>query len=195
MTNEPPHAPGDLAGRLVAEQQRFLAFLRRRLTDPATAEDILQAAYVKVLTRGDSVRDDESVVAWFYRVLRHALIDHHRRVDARRRAVDRATAAAGPASADPDDGLHDAVCACVGRLLGTLRADQADLLRRVEIEGEAVAAVAGRLGITAGNASVRLHRARQALRERVEGLCGACSTHGCLACTCRGPATGGRARV
>jgi RNA polymerase sigma-70 factor (ECF subfamily) len=32
---------------------------------------------------------------------------------------------------------------------------------------------------------VRLHRARAALKTRLEQSCGTCATHGCLDCTCR----------
>jgi RNA polymerase sigma-70 factor (ECF subfamily) len=31
---------------------------------------------------------------------------------------------------------------------------------------------------------VRLHRARQALRNNLEQACGVCTKHGCLNCTC-----------
>ena len=44
-----------------------------------TAEDILQEAFGRALTRVDTLRDDESAVAWFYRLLRNAVIDHYRR--------------------------------------------------------------------------------------------------------------------
>jgi hypothetical protein len=39
-------------------------------------------------------------------------------------------------------------------------------------------------GITAENAAVRVHRARAALRRRIEQACGTCSVHGCLDCSC-----------
>jgi RNA polymerase sigma-70 factor (ECF subfamily) len=42
------------------------------------AEDVLQAALVKGFERGSSIRGEESVVAWFYRVLRNAVTDHYR---------------------------------------------------------------------------------------------------------------------
>lgn len=44
--------------------------------------------------------------------------------------------------------------------------------------------VAKALGITTNNATVRLHRARRALKRELERSCGICATHGCLDCTC-----------
>ena len=63
--------------QLVKGHKQFLAFLERRVESRAVAEDILQAAFTRGLERGAGV-DDEKVVAWFYRVLRNAVIDHYR---------------------------------------------------------------------------------------------------------------------
>lgn len=40
------------------------------------------------------------------------------------------------------------------------------------------------LQLTPNNLTVRLHRARQALRDGLEESCGICSQHGCLNCVC-----------
>lgn len=172
---------------LVREQGRFLAFLKRRLRDPTAAEDVLQDAYVKAVGKAHALADDQAVVPWFYQVLRNALVDHARRREARGRAE---TGAAAQAQDALGDALHDAVCACVTGLLPDLRADQAEILRRVEIDGERVKDVAQALGITASAAAVRLHRARRSLAEALGAVCGVCAHHGCRNCQCRGPARG-----
>src|SRR5437868_536808 len=64
---------------LVDSHDQFLRFLQSRVGSREVAEDILQAAFVKTLERGGEIRDDESAVAWFYRVLRNSLFDHQRR--------------------------------------------------------------------------------------------------------------------
>jgi RNA polymerase sigma-70 factor (ECF subfamily) len=174
----------DVVATLVAHHERFREFLERRLGSRAEAEEVLQAAFVKGVERGGELRDGESAVAWFYRLLRNAVVDFYRHRDAQQRALDqhgRETAA----TTEPDADLHDAVCQCVYGLIPTLKPEYAYILRAVEMDGEAVATVAGRLGITSGNASVRLHRARQALRQRLEASCGTCTEHGCLDCTCQ----------
>jgi len=173
---------------LLREQRRFIAFLERRLGDPATADDVLQEAYVKAVTKADALREGQAVVPWFYQVLRNALVDHVRRRDARARAE--AEAAAAAEAREGQDALHDAVCACVAQLLPGLRADQADLLRRVELDGERVKDVAETLGISASAAAVRLHRARRALADALGAVCGACAHHGCRDCQCRGRGAG-----
>jgi len=169
---------------LVSERGRFLGFLINRVGDPDTAEDLLQTAVLQALRRADSLRDDERVVAWIYRILRNVVTDHGRHRAATTRAFKRAGALELPEEAPPD--LEAEICACVGALLGTLPPDQGRLLEMVELEEAAPSEAAEILGITPGAARVRLHRARSALRERVEQLCRTCAHHGCLDCTCRG---------
>jgi hypothetical protein len=43
---------------------------------------------------------------------------------------------------------------------------------------------ASETGMTANNAAVRAHRARQALRRRLAESCGVCAEHGCVDCSC-----------
>lgn len=180
--------PQDTVATLVANHRRFLSFLERRTSSRDEAEDILQDAFVRGVERAGSIRDEENVVAWFYRVLRNALIDRHRRRDADARAHEELSRQTTGAADATDTELERTACACVGELLPLLPPDYADLLRRVDLGGEAIGSLAAAEGLTAGNARVRLHRARAALRREVERTCRSCATHGCLDCSCRAPA-------
>jgi RNA polymerase sigma-70 factor (ECF subfamily) len=172
-----------VAEALAARHRRFLDFLEPRLGSRAAAEDLLQAAFVKGLERGGRLRDAESAVAWFYRLLRRALVDGYRHRAAERRAL--AGHAAERRLHAPDEAeLHAVACQCVGALLPTLTGDQAGILRLVDLDGVPVGEAAARLGIRAGTAAVRLHRARRALRARVEQTCRTCAEHACLDCSC-----------
>ena len=67
----------------------------------------------------------------------------------------------------------------------TLKAEYAEALQAVDVEGMAVKAFAESRGLTPGNAGVRLFRAREALKRRVTESCGTCAEHGCRDCTCQ----------
>jgi len=67
-----------MVGALVENHRRFLAFVERRAGSRAEAEDILQGAFVRGIERSGSIRDRESAVAWFYRLLPNTLVDHYR---------------------------------------------------------------------------------------------------------------------
>lgn len=166
---------------LLAHHGRFLGFLERRLGSRAEAEEVLQAAYVRALERGVPGDAGERVVAWFYRVLRNALVDRARRGDAARRAAERL---ARELEAPEEPALHQAVCACMHDLLPGLKAEYAGVVRAVDLEERSLAEVAASEGITVNNATVRLHRARQALKTQLLRACGACAAHGCLDCSC-----------
>ena len=64
---------------------------------------------------------------------------------------------------------------------------------RVEIKGEPVKEAAQRMGLSANNASVTLHRARKELRQQLETFCGECAAGACLDCDCGPEKTAGRA--
>ena len=180
------HRP-DVPKILVENHRQFLSFLTRRVGNASDAEEILQAAFVKGMEKSDSFLDDETAVAWFYRVLRNAVVDHYRHRDAERRALER-LAEAGLESEVPGPDFGRAICQCVNDLLPILQDDHSALLRRVDLGGESIAAVAGTMGMTPNNTRVKLHRARKALRFQLKRSCGSCTEHGCLDCDCRRPA-------
>jgi len=170
----------DIAATLVANHRDFLAFVEKRVGNRATAEEILQDAFVRSLDKLDTVRD--TAIGWFYRVLRNAIIDHYRRNAAAQRRTE--ALAHEPDVAETDEELHRVVCKCVAQLADTLKPEYAAALKRVEVDGVAVKDYADEAGISANNAGVRIHRAREALRKQVVRSCGTCATHGCLDCTC-----------
>lgn len=172
---------------LIEHEPAFRAFLRRRLEDDTLAEDLLQQSLVRAVERHHAVRDDTSVVAWFYQILRNTLVDYYRARGAEARRDDaylQELAATGQDKEPPHGEVRAAVCACLNELIPTLRPSYAELLQRIDIAGESPKRVAETLNISANNLTVRLHRARQALRASLEETCGICTKHGCLDCAC-----------
>ncbi len=169
--------------RLFENQERFLRFLEQRVGNRQIAEEILQDALVRVLSKEGGLRDGELVVAWFYRILRNAIVDHYRKKAVEQRVMD-AVEAETATLGEPDEALMEQSCACVVQLLDTLKPDHAEALRRMEIDGASLSTFAAEAGISPNNAGVRLHRARKALRAHLTELCGSCAHEGCVDCTC-----------
>lgn len=162
-------------------------FLRRRVSDEAVAEDLLQQSMIRAVQSHHSVRNDDSVVAWFYRIIRHTLIDYYRSKDAearRNEAFLQELTISGDDKQPPIDEMKATVCTCLHHLLPALHSNYAELIQRIDLDGESPKRVAKELKISQNNLTVRLHRARQALRASLEQSCGVCSKHGCLNCTC-----------
>ncbi|MEO8520659.1 MAG: RNA polymerase sigma factor [Acidobacteriota bacterium] len=165
---------------LVSQRPRFLSFVRARVHDPATAEDILQAAYARAIEKGGTVEPQRSV-AWFYRLLRNAVIDQYRRSAADSRGTERLQR-----EPEPVEGMAPRrnPCRCVSRALAALKPTYREILEAVEVGGTPAVRFAATHGISGGNAAVRLHRARRLLAEALEGICGTCTLDGCSDCDC-----------
>ncbi len=177
----------DIVENLVGNHRTFLAFLESKVGNRALAEDILHEAFVRSLDKVHTIREGDSATAWFYRVLRNAVIDHARRNASANRRLEMF---AHELEADEQEpATLEQVCQCVSRIAGTLKPEYAEAVRRIELEGMSVKDFAALAGISASNAGVRIFRAREALRQQVVRSCGTCAEHGCLDCTCgSGPA-------
>ena len=173
--------------RLTENRSLFEAFVRRRVEDDFIVQDLLQQSLVKAIQQQHSLNNEESVVPWFYRILRNTVIDYYRSQaseKARRGDFLEQTQVLADNHVPSLDEVKATVCRCLDDAISVLRPGYSDLIRRIDLAGEAVSAVANDLQITPNNATVRLHRARQALRQTLENSCGVCSTHGCLNCAC-----------
>ncbi len=166
---------------LLDSRDRFLGYIRKRVADPDLAEDIFQDSLLRAIQAAPTLRREDRLISWFYSILQHAIIDAYRRRGVEQRYVT-ALDEAEP-SAEPED--EAVLCACFEPIVSTLKPECAELIRTVELGGQSPEAAAARLGITSNNFKVRRHRARQALRRRLEEICRTCAEHHCLDCTCR----------
>ncbi len=177
----PNNAQKLLTEQLLRQRSIFLRFLMSKV-GPSAAEDILQSCYLKLVEKGPQITRDESVVSWFYTVLRHATIDYYRRNAARNR-VHEQFAAEAPISYEAE--VKADICQCLFGVLDTLRPEYRAALQAIDLDGRTIAEYAAAEGTTPNNAGVRLHRARKAAAKRLTQVCGACAEHKCLDCTCR----------
>lgn len=174
--------PNELVSQLLKSRDKFLGYIRKRISDPELSEDILQDSFLKAVRSAPTIKDDENLVRWFYRILQNAIIDAYRRNAADANRKEHYAAEAETATEDEE---KDNICQCVHELIPTLKPEYAVVTKSIDIDGEDPAAVAKRLGITQNNLKVRSHRARQALRKRLEETCSVCATHHCLDCSCK----------
>jgi RNA polymerase sigma-70 factor (ECF subfamily) len=168
---------------LTLERKQFLHFLLRRVDSLATAEDILQSAYMRALEQSSTLRSEESAVAWFYRILRNAVIDHYRHRAAEDRALER-WAQELAVETQPDPQTHQIVCECIGDVLSSMKPAYSEIIRDVDLQGSSLQTFAEKANVTAANTAVRVHRAHQALKKQLTLVCGTCAKHGCVDCNC-----------
>lgn len=169
--------------RLLERRANFVSFVQKHVNSKDDAEDIVQSACMRCVEKLESIREDDSVVAWFYRVLRNAIIDYYRRRASYNRKAEAFARDFKDELAPPQE-IREQVCRCVIPVLGSLKPEYRDALTLVDIQDRSLKHLASTIQISGNNAAVRVHRARQALRKQVQITCGACATHGCLNCTC-----------
>jgi RNA polymerase sigma-70 factor (ECF subfamily) len=145
-----------MAPGLVEPLRRYLA----RRTDPATADDVLSETLLVCWRRLEEV--PEEPLPWAYAVARRCLANAERSARRQHRVAGRIAVLDPPREApEPvgDDALAEALAA--------LPAADAELLRLWAWEQLRPAEIATVLEVTPNAVSIRLHRARQRLREEL----------------------------
>ena len=170
--------------QLLENRTQFLNFLRKRMRHPEDAEEVLQEAFLRGLEKSSEVRDQEKIVAWFYRVLRNCVVDYYRKAGKNVAELGGALQDLEGSALAASESQNEA-CNCLNPLLGDLKPEYREALTTVDLEGGSLGDLANRAAITENNAAVRLHRARQAMRELVRQSCGACAEHRCFDCDCK----------
>lgn len=166
------------ADLIVAYIDRLTAYAQSRLADKELAADAVQEAVAKAVKAAAQLKDEEKLLPWLYAILRNTIAEL-----ARRQSREIATADF-PEVAAPETGESEAVCGCFKPLIATLPSDYGEVIQAVDLDETARENVASKMGISVPNLNVKLHRAREKLREAIESTCNMCARHGCLNCTC-----------
>lgn len=153
-------AVADFSGKL-------RAFLRRRVRDQATADDLTQDTLLKVFRSRATLRDGQRLEAWLYQIARTTLIDFYRRNRASEE-LPAALAAEGPEEANE---LRDAVAAATKRWLEDLPETYREPVRLAELEGLPLAKIALRLGLSLTAVKSRVRRGRALLKRKLQACC------------------------
>lgn len=138
----------------------------RILTDPGSAGDAAQEAFITAWRRLCDIKAEQAFAAWLYRitVTRALSAARARRPQVPHEAVAGPDRSAGPEENALADGLGAALRCALNHLTPAQRACW--ILR--EMEGMSYAEVAAILGTTPGAVRGRLHRARPQLAEELK---------------------------
>ncbi len=167
----PPDA--DLVSRVLAGEREAFSILVTRHQgalyrharglgiDPATAQDLVQDAFMKAYLRLRQCRDTERFLGWLLRLFRNLTLDWLRDVRRLEEPLEAAGEAHAPDGVVDRSEARDAVAAALASLPGILR--EAFLLRhQLEASYEEIAEITG---VSLSAAKMRVTRAREALRR------------------------------
>jgi len=148
-----------------AHEPELRGWLRRRLGNPAEADDLLQDLFLKALRQGERFCSVQNARAWLFEVARNTLADRLR--------VARETVALPedlPALVNEPDTV-DTLTACLPRVLSELSAEDREVITLCDLQGMAQAEFARSRGLSLSGAKSRVQRARQRLHARMTQVC------------------------
>jgi len=160
--------------------------LLARIAGPQEAEDLAQVVFAKAATALPDFRGDAQSATWLYRIAANVASDWLRSRPAREARVtiefpeawdeEAGKGAAGSACSNgqtlPEQQLiRNEMNECIRDVIGQLPENHRTVLMLGELGGLTDDDVAQALGISRGSAKVRLHRAREQLKQALTGRC------------------------
>ena len=146
---------------------KLRAFIRRRVRDDATADDLTQETMLKVFRSREALRDGQRLEAWLYRIARTTLIDFYRRQRPGAELPENLTAE----SPEPADEVTVAMAHSLRVFLEELPAAYREPVRLAEFEGLPMAKIALRLGLSLTAVKSRVRRGRAMLKKKLQDCC------------------------
>jgi len=176
---------GDVAAfeqLMVRKERSVWAFVRRFSGDGATADDLLQEVFLRVVRGAVDWRGQAKVSTWIFTIARNVCIDHARTVTHHRRAASidaplRPTEEesgpilrdriAGPAPGGEKDALNNELRASLEQAIDALPPEQKEVFLMREVLDMSYAEIA----VTVGDSEMTVNsRMRYALRKLREAL-------------------------
>jgi RNA polymerase sigma-70 factor (ECF subfamily) len=145
---------------------RLKQFIISRVSDPDTAEDILQDVYLKIHTHIDDLRASDRLESWVYQIVRNAIIDYYRRARPEKELSERL-----PSFIKEESDAETELAPSVDEMLNSIPEKYKQALMLTEIKGVTQKEMANRLGISLSGAKSRIQRGREKLKQAFLDCC------------------------
>ena len=150
-------------------------FVRRRVSDPHQADDVVAEIMLRIHQNLGTLDDRERLTAWVFRIARNAITDHYRRTARRREVVvaepepDVDTGA--DAWLDDQAATLSELAACIRPLVDALPGDYRRALVLTDLEGHSQVDAARMEGISVSGMKSRVQRGRRQFATLVKQCC------------------------
>jgi RNA polymerase sigma-70 factor (ECF subfamily) len=153
--------PQNVHEQIVTLLPRLRRFARNLTRDPHDADDVVQIAVERALTRLDQWRSDARLDSWMFKIVRNAWIDELR---SRRRRDKVFLAAEAGENVGADSMASETELMSVQSAMARLPEDQREAVSLVLVEGLPYREAAEVLDVPIGTLTSRLARGREALQ-------------------------------
>lgn len=147
------------------ESGRLRNFIRKRVPDPADAEDILQDVFYELL---DSTKPIEQVTAWLFRVASNRIIDRFRKQKHQMLSID--DLLPSPGGGPEADYARGVLIDELTSALAELPKEQRDVFIAHEIDGKSFKEMSEQSGVSVNTLLSRKHYAVLHLRRRLQEI-------------------------
>jgi RNA polymerase sigma-70 factor (ECF subfamily) len=154
-------------------EPQLRSYLRRMVRNAADAEDLFQETLLRIARGLPGFEGRASAKNWAYRIASNVAIDFLRR-SKRSTIVDFDAMPPEETATEDDDEdrlVLDEMNACVREVIESLPPRYRAALVLHHLEGKTAAETARILEISTGNAKIRIHRAKERLREALDREC------------------------
>lgn len=183
-------APHSLETDVLGYREALSGHIRSILRNSADAEDALQETLVRAHQTLEQLRDRAALATWLFRIATHVSLDRLRQRSRRPEAVD-SSILDDEIQGDEDTTTPSLqhlieqreMTTCVQRFLLELPDDYRTVLLLYEFEEMTATEIASVLDISLPNTKVRLHRARERLKNALlKGCTFSCDCRGVVVC-------------
>jgi len=162
-----PVVKDDLGEQIVQLLPRLRRFARSLVNNAQDADDLVQLAIERALSRSEQLRPDAQLSSWMFGILRNAWIDESRSRGRRSRVFvpeELGENVADPAASGEADALS------VQDAMARLPSEQREVVGLVLVEGLSYKEAAEIIGVPVGTITSRLARGRDSLQAMLGAL-------------------------
>lgn len=174
----------DAFRELVRRYERpVFSLIFRMVRDSATAEDLAQDTFIKVLNHIDKYRPEFKLSSWLFKIANNVAIDHLRRRQIATISMSGSPHAGTPSeveatsfdiASDDESALDEMeskeLGSAIEKAIAKLRPEYRSCILLRHVEGRSYEEIAATLDLPLGTVKTYIHRARHQLREELDHL-------------------------
>lgn len=146
--------------------QRLLGFIKKRVSNEALAEDILQEVFIKIHKNIASLKDERKITSWVYNITRNTIIDSYRKSQLKSTEL--------PIDDFLPDKIDESVIDitnCLIPFIDQLKESDRDVLLKTSFGNVSQKEYARQNNMSYSAVKSRVQRAREKLKTAFEGCC------------------------
>ncbi|MHB8125410.1 MAG: RNA polymerase sigma factor SigZ [Desulfitobacteriaceae bacterium] len=145
-------------------------FIKKRIPNEQDTEDILQEVFFKIHSNMGSLKDDNKIHVWIYRITRNAIVDYYRKQN--NKSIELMEFTENLTNGQNDDlSANGEIALCLKTMIDYLPEKYKQAITITEFQNLTQKDLSEKLGLSLPGAKSRVQRARAMLKETLLGCC------------------------